>query len=84
MRRWSDPDTFLDGPQILAMLTPRDRLTTSFGCANHDPASRWTIYDIRPQLCVFYPDGEPCPDCGGGRIDWNDGAGAGREGNGSA
>jgi Fe-S-cluster containining protein len=63
------PEDFLDGPQIVAMLTPRDGRTTSFDCSNYDAASRrCTIYDVRPQVCVFYPNGEPCPHCGGGRI----------------
>jgi len=65
----ADPDNFLDGPQIVAMLTPRDGLTTSFGCANFDRASRrCTIYDARPQICVLYPTGGPCPHCGGGQV----------------
>jgi Fe-S-cluster containining protein len=64
------PDDFLDGPQIVAMLTPRDGTASSFGCANYDASSRrCTIYAVRPQVCVLYPNGEPCPHCGGGRLD---------------
>ena len=66
----ADPQNFLDGPQIVAMLTPRDRPASSFDCVNFDPANRrCTIYEVRPQVCVFYPNGEPCPHCGGGRIE---------------
>ena len=61
------PDDFLDGPQIVAMLTPRDETTTTFHCANYDSSTRrCRIYDVRPQVCVFYPNDEPCPHCGGG------------------
>jgi Fe-S-cluster containining protein len=75
----ADPDDFPDGQQIVAMLTPRDPLTTTFGCSNYDAVSRrCTIYDVRPQVCVLYPNGPACPYCGGGRTDRLDRAGAGQ------
>lgn len=62
----ADPGNFLDGPQIVAMLTPRDDTTTAFACSNFEPSTqRCRIYDERPQVCVFYPNGRPCPHCGG-------------------
>jgi Fe-S-cluster containining protein len=63
----ADPANFLDGPQIVAMLTPRDATTTTFECSNFERSTaRCRIYDQRPGVCVFYPNGRACPHCGGG------------------
>lgn len=60
------PDDFADGPQIVAMLTRQPGTTTAFRCANYESAThRCSIYDVRPQACVFYPNGHPCPHCRG-------------------
>jgi Fe-S-cluster containining protein len=65
----ADPDNFVDGRQIAAMLTPQNSTTTAFHCANYERGTRrCRIYDVRPQVCVFYPNGQACPHCGGGAI----------------
>jgi Fe-S-cluster containining protein len=64
------PDDFPDGPQIVAMLRPRDGRADAFACANFEPATRrCRIYDTRPQLCAVYPSGGACPHCHGDGLD---------------
>jgi Fe-S-cluster containining protein len=61
------PEDFPDGPQIVAMLTPLGDATGAFRCSNFEPGSRrCRIYELRPQVCALYPNGGPCPHCGGG------------------